>query len=79
MLSNRTGSFHTGSRADLERCLVEQATSTVLWVDCMRELVDRDCNIVEVGPGRPLRGFFSSLGIEIDSVTSVAAATELHL
>ncbi len=79
VLSNRTGAFHTGSRADLERCLVEQATSTVEWVSCMRELVDRDCRILEVGPGRPLRGFFSSLGVEIESVTSVATTTELNL
>jgi [acyl-carrier-protein] S-malonyltransferase/trans-AT polyketide synthase/acyltransferase/oxidoreductase domain-containing protein len=79
VLSNRTGAFHTGSRPDLERCLVEQTTHTVRWVDCMRELVDRDCRILEVGPGRPLRGFFSSLGVEIDSVTSVAASTELRV
>jgi [acyl-carrier-protein] S-malonyltransferase len=79
VLSNRTGAFHTGSRPDLERCLVEQATSTVRWVDCMRELLDRDCRVVEVGPGRPLRGFFSSLGVEIESITSVAAIPERHV
>lgn len=76
VLSNATGSFHTGSRADLEQRLVDQVASTVLWVDCMRELVDRDCNVLEVGPGRPLRGFFASLGVEIHSVTSVGTITE---
>lgn len=72
VLSNTTGDFHTGSRLDLERRLVQQVSSTVRWVDDMRALVDRDCSVVEVGPGRPLRGFFASIGIEIHSVTSVA-------
>lgn len=78
VLSNTTGRFHTGSRADLERRLVEQVASTVLWVDDMRELIDRDCRVVEVGPGRPLRGFFGSLGVEIASVTSVATIVDLR-
>jgi len=71
VLSNTTGALHTGSRADLERRLVEQATSTVRWVDDMRELLDRNCEIVEVGPGRPLRGVFASRDVEIRSVLSV--------
>jgi [acyl-carrier-protein] S-malonyltransferase len=77
VLSNTTGSFHTGSRPDLENRLVEQVATTVCWVDDMRELIDRDCRIVEVGPGRPLRGFFASLGVEIASVTSVATIVDL--
>lgn len=72
VLSNANGGFHTGTRADLERRLVEQVTATVRWVDDMRALVDRDCTVVELGPGKPLRGFFASLGVEIRSVTSVA-------
>jgi malonyl CoA-acyl carrier protein transacylase len=76
VLSNATGAFHTGSRPDLERRLVEQVASTVRWVDDMRELIDRDCEIVEVGPGRPLRGFFASLGVEIRSVTNVATIVD---
>jgi [acyl-carrier-protein] S-malonyltransferase len=74
VLSNTSGSFHTGSREHLEDSLTRQVSSTVRWVDCMRELVDRGCEIVEVGPGKPLRGFFASLGLEIRSVTSVATA-----
>lgn len=71
VVSNTTGTFHTGSRYDLERRLVEQITSTVRWVDDMRELLDRGCEVIEVGPGRPLRGFFASLDVEIRSVTTV--------
>ncbi|HEY2772511.1 MAG TPA: ACP S-malonyltransferase [Candidatus Binatia bacterium] len=76
VLSNASGTFHSGSRRDLERGLVEQVASTVRWVEDMRELVERDCRIVEVGPGRPLRGFFASLGVEIESITSVATIPE---
>ena len=78
VLSNTTGAFHTGSRPDLERNLARQVANTVRWVDCMRELVDRDCEILELGPGRPLRGFFASLGVEIRSVTSVATIVDLR-
>ncbi|MFN2424953.1 MAG: ACP S-malonyltransferase [Candidatus Binatia bacterium] len=78
VLSNATGAFHTGSRPDLETRLAQQVTSTVRWVDCMRELIERDSEIVEVGPGRPLRGFFGSLGVEIRSVTSVATIVDLR-
>jgi [acyl-carrier-protein] S-malonyltransferase len=74
VLSNTSGDFHTGSREHLEDSLVRQVSSTVRWVDCMRELLARDCEVAEVGPGRPLRGFFGSLGVEIRSVTSVATA-----
>jgi [acyl-carrier-protein] S-malonyltransferase len=76
VLSNTSGSFHTGSREHLEDSLTRQVSSTVRWVDCMRELVDRGCEIVEVGPGKPLRGFFASLGLEIRSVTSVETAAK---
>lgn len=78
VLSNTTGAFHTGSRPDLERRLVEQVSNTVRWVDCMRELIDRDCEIFEVGPGKPLRGFFASLGVVIRSVTGVASIVDLR-
>lgn len=71
--SNTTGTFHVGSRDELEKALVKQATSPVQWVQNMRDLLDRTEEIVEVGPGRPLRGFFASLGVAISSVTSVEA------
>jgi [acyl-carrier-protein] S-malonyltransferase/trans-AT polyketide synthase/acyltransferase/oxidoreductase domain-containing protein len=73
VVSNTTGSFHSGSRIDLEHQLVLQVMSTVRWVDCMRELLRRECDVFEVGPGKPLRGFFASLGVEIRSITSVAS------
>jgi len=72
--SNATGTFHVGSRDELEKALVKQVTSTVRWVQNMRDLLDMTQEIVEVGPGRPLRGFFASLGVEISSVRDAASA-----
>jgi len=69
--SNTTGTFHVGSRDELEKALVKQATCPVQWVQNMRDLLERTGNVVEVGPGRPLRGFFASLGVQISSVTSL--------
>jgi [acyl-carrier-protein] S-malonyltransferase/trans-AT polyketide synthase/acyltransferase/oxidoreductase domain-containing protein len=74
---NATGAFHEGTRAALERALAEQVTATVRWVDNMRALAARGAEVIEVGPGRPLRGFFASLGQTIKSVNTLAAAREL--
>ncbi|MBI5505808.1 MAG: ACP S-malonyltransferase [Deltaproteobacteria bacterium] len=72
--SNTTGTFHVGSRDELEKALVKQVTSTVRWVQNMRDLLERTEEVVEVGPGRPLRGFFASLGVEISSIRDTASA-----
>ncbi|HYB98888.1 MAG TPA: ACP S-malonyltransferase [Candidatus Limnocylindrales bacterium] len=76
VLSNTSGGFHTGSRPALEDALTRQVTATVQWVANMRALLGRDARILEVGPGRPLRGFFASVGTTIASVNSVSAAEE---
>ena len=40
----------------------------------MRALVPLADRILEVGPGRPLRGFFKSLGVEVTSIISCKTA-----
>jgi len=74
---NTTGTFHEGERTSLERALTAQVTATVRWVDDMRALLARGVQVAELGPGRPLRGFFASLGTTIASVTTVESAEEL--
>ncbi len=73
VLSNFTGTWHT--QATLEDSLVRQISGRVRWVDCMRAL--SAARVVEVGPGRPLRGFFRAMGVTIESVTSVGSAERM--
>ncbi len=72
--SNFRGGFHTGVVADLLDALEHQIAGTVRWVDNMRALAGAADRILEVGPGRPLRGFFKSLGVEVTSIISCKTA-----
>jgi [acyl-carrier-protein] S-malonyltransferase len=72
--SNFRGGFHTGQRADLLDALEHQIGGTVRWTANMRALIPVADRILEVGPGRPLRGFFKSLGVEITSIVSSKSA-----
>jgi [acyl-carrier-protein] S-malonyltransferase/trans-AT polyketide synthase/acyltransferase/oxidoreductase domain-containing protein len=72
--SNFRGGFHTGQRDDLLGALEHQIGGTVRWVANMRALIAAADRIVEIGPGRPLRGFFKSLGVEITSIVSCKTA-----
>jgi [acyl-carrier-protein] S-malonyltransferase/trans-AT polyketide synthase/acyltransferase/oxidoreductase domain-containing protein len=72
--SNFRGGFHTGEREDLLGALEHQIGGTVRWVANMKALMAAADRIIEVGPGRPLRGFFKSLGVEITSIVSCKTA-----
>ncbi len=72
--SNFRGGFHTGLPADLLDALEHQIAGTVRWIDNMRALAGAADRILEVGPGRPLRGFFKSLGVEVTSIISCKTA-----
>jgi len=72
--ANVTGGFHTGERADLIDALARQLSGAVRWRDNMTALAGKAAQIVEVGPNRPLRGFFKAMGIGITSVTDVRTA-----
>jgi [acyl-carrier-protein] S-malonyltransferase/trans-AT polyketide synthase/acyltransferase/oxidoreductase domain-containing protein len=68
--SNLTGGFHVGELAPLVDALVGQASGTVDFIANMRALAAAADAIYEVGPGRPLRGFFRAMGREVVSITS---------
>jgi [acyl-carrier-protein] S-malonyltransferase len=72
--SNFRGDFHTGQTSDLLDALERQIGGTVDWVANMRALVPRAETLFEIGPGRPLRGFFKAIGVEVSSITSLKAA-----
>jgi [acyl-carrier-protein] S-malonyltransferase len=72
--SNLRGGFHTGELDALLDALERQISGRVDWMANMRALVTRADRIIEVGPGRPLRGFFKSMGVEIASIVSCKTA-----
>jgi [acyl-carrier-protein] S-malonyltransferase len=72
--SNYTGSFHRESVEDVVHNLVCQISNAVRWRDNMQMLASRAVQVLEIGPGRPLRDFFKTIGVACESITSLAAA-----
>ena len=72
--SNLTGGFHGRDAAALRRRLVRQISGTVRWRSNMHALTDRPTRVLEIGPGRPLRGFFKAIGVSVESITDVRSA-----
>ena len=66
VISNFYGSFHT--EQGLIQGLVSQISGSVLWLNNMEALSAIAGDIVEVGPGRVLSKFFSSLGVTAKSI-----------
>jgi [acyl-carrier-protein] S-malonyltransferase len=73
VLCNVTGAFHNPD--SLVDHLVRQISGRVRWVENMAVLAAKaPSQIVEIGPSRPLRGFFRGLDIGVDAVTNVLTA-----
>ncbi len=70
--SNKTGVLH--DRVNFVNNLVSQISSSVLWIDNMNNICANNGEIIEIGPGKPLSGFFKSLNINITSVMIVRQA-----
>jgi len=78
--SNTTGAMHDGRIEGLVDRLTRQISGTVHWVDNMKTLcAQRPNSILEIGPGRPLRGFFRGLGdtlgtANLEAITNLSSA-----
>lgn len=72
--SNFTGYFHSGSVSHLIEKLVAQLNSSVNWHENMVVLAEKAEQIYEIGPNRPLRNFFKSIGVECHSITTFSSA-----
>jgi len=66
--SNFTGGFHEASADAIRAGLVSQIAGTVRWVDNMRALGGRSASVIEIGPGRPLTGFFKEIGVTTTAI-----------
>jgi [acyl-carrier-protein] S-malonyltransferase len=72
--SNVTGCFHSGSVSNLIEKLVAQLSNSVNWRENMETLAQKVYQIYEIGPNRPLKNFFKSIGIDCRSITTFSSA-----
>jgi len=73
--SNYTGTFHAADRDAVIDSLIRQISGTVEWRANMEALAGQAARFVEVGPGRPLRGFFKALDIDVTAITDRRSTT----
>jgi [acyl-carrier-protein] S-malonyltransferase len=71
--SNLTGAFHQPSLGPVLDALTRQISGTVDWIRNMAALSAAATQIYEVGPNRPLRGFFKSVGRDVTAILNVKA------
>jgi len=74
--SNYTGGFHTADAASVRDNLVRQISGTVRWVDNMRAIAEKATRVIEIGPGKPLSGFFKDAGVETQAITQLVEAKQ---
>ena len=72
--SNYSGFYHEAKPDSVVANLVSQLSNSVRWRDNMQALASRATQVYEIGPGRPLREFFKSVGVTCESVTGLSAA-----
>jgi [acyl-carrier-protein] S-malonyltransferase/trans-AT polyketide synthase/acyltransferase/oxidoreductase domain-containing protein len=75
--SNYSGTYHSSATGAILQSLVRQLSHTVRWIDNMRALSSSAKSVFEVGPGRPLRDFFKTVGVTCSSITTFSAAERL--
>ncbi len=75
--SNFTGGFHPGTVSGIQSNLVAQLSHAVQWKNNMEQIAARTGIIYEIGPGRPLRDFFKTIGVTCSSITTFAAAQKI--
>ena len=75
--SNFTGGFHADNGEEVRKNLVNQISNTVNWRKNMQALASKAEEIYEVGPGRPLRDFFRTIGVTCQSITGLNAAEKI--
>lgn len=75
--SNVTGGFHPRDAAGIIDLLVSQISGSVNWWANMQTLSEKAEIIYEIGPNRPLRNFFQTMGIACQSITTLSAANRV--
>lgn len=74
VVSNYLGRFYQADADEIITALAKQLSGSVKWRDNMAALVSKASNILELGPNRPLRGFFKTIDVDIASVINLRSA-----
>jgi [acyl-carrier-protein] S-malonyltransferase len=69
--SNATGGFHSPAPAAVIDNLVAQISGPVQWVRNMNAIKGRAALTFEIGPNRPLRAFFGTIGVACTAIVNV--------
>lgn len=72
--SNVTGHFHAPDIDKMIDALTRQISGRVRWRDNMQALLSRAAGVVEIGPGRPLGGFFKGIMTAATSIIDIRSA-----
>ncbi|HDQ04181.1 MAG TPA: ACP S-malonyltransferase [Deltaproteobacteria bacterium] len=72
--SNFRGGFHEEAVDRIKENLIKQLSNAVNWRENMKSLASKSESVYEVGPGRPLRDFFRTIGVTCQSITGLSAA-----
>jgi len=72
--SNYSGSFHSSNMEEVIDRLVAQLSGTVQWCENMRAIASKADTVYEIGPNRPLRDFFKTIGVTSVSLTTLSSA-----
>jgi malonyl CoA-acyl carrier protein transacylase len=75
--ANVTGGFHQPDPEAIVDRLVRQVSGTVRWRSNMDALRSAGARVLEIGPAAPLRGFFRTVGVAVEPITSVRALARL--
>ncbi len=74
VVSNSLAEFHAPDSQAIANALVRQISAPVRWLENMTDLASVADQIFELGPSRPLRGLFQSIGRTVRSVTTTSSA-----
>jgi [acyl-carrier-protein] S-malonyltransferase/trans-AT polyketide synthase/acyltransferase/oxidoreductase domain-containing protein len=75
--SNFTGGYHCGDPHMIIDNLVEQLCHPVQWLENMYQLSKKTTQIYEIGPNKPLRKFFKSIGRDCVSIMNLKDAEHM--
>lgn len=76
VVSNYLGRFYQKNTDEIIQALANQLSGSVKWRQNMEALISKTQSILELGPNRPLRGFFKTLGVDVASVINIRSASK---